>query len=96
MSKVTSKLQVTLPKALAVAHGIRAGSEIEFVSNGEVIQVRRPARNQNALSRKERLRLFDEATRRQLARSAKRSGSGKALRERGWTRDELYRDAIAD
>ena len=30
MSKVTSKLQVTLPKAIAQAHGIRPGDEIEW------------------------------------------------------------------
>ena len=39
MSKVTSKLQVTLPKAIAQAHGIRPGDEIEWASAGETIRV---------------------------------------------------------
>ena len=33
MSKVTSKLQVTRPKAIADAHGIRSGDEIEWTSD---------------------------------------------------------------
>ena len=39
MSKVTSKLQVTVPKALAERYGIRPGDDIRFEEAGEVIRV---------------------------------------------------------
>lgn len=35
MPKVTSKLQITLPKRLAEEYGIAPGDEIEFVPAGE-------------------------------------------------------------
>ncbi|HMB54801.1 MAG TPA: AbrB/MazE/SpoVT family DNA-binding domain-containing protein, partial [Thermoanaerobaculia bacterium] len=38
-SKVTSKLQVTLPKALADAYGIRPGDEIAWVPSGSTVTV---------------------------------------------------------
>ena len=34
MAKVTSKLQVTVPKALAERHGIAPGDEIDWQSAG--------------------------------------------------------------
>ncbi len=40
MSKVTSKLQVTIPKVIAEQYGIKPGDEIEFVPAGEVIRGR--------------------------------------------------------
>lgn len=39
MSKVTSKLQVTLPKRIAERHGIAPGDEIDFESAGETIRI---------------------------------------------------------
>ena len=90
MSKVTSKLQVTVPKALAERYGIRPGDDIQFEEAGEVIRVvpavaREPSQ---ALDSDARLRLFDAASTRQRAREA-----GRTLRtasSRGWTREELY------
>ncbi len=39
MSKITSKLQVTIPKAIADQYGIKPGDEIEFQPAGDVIRV---------------------------------------------------------
>ncbi len=36
---MTSKLQVTLPKALAKRYGIRPGDDIRFEEAGEVMRV---------------------------------------------------------
>jgi AbrB family looped-hinge helix DNA binding protein len=41
MSKVTSKGQVTIPKAIRDAFGLLPGTEIEFVSDDEGVRVRR-------------------------------------------------------
>lgn len=88
MSKVTSKLQVTIPKAIANRHGLRPGDQIEFVSAGEGIRLERP-RARKPLSTEERLRLFDAATRRQRKRDAA-WGRVPTPKDRGWTREELY------
>ncbi len=88
MSKVTSKLQVTIPKVLAEQHGIRPGDEIRWVSAGDTIRVETAAVSPR-LSREERLRLFDEATRRQRRRQARRKYA-KEPRDRGWKREDLY------
>lgn len=93
MSKVTSKLQVTLPKALADRFGIQPGAEIEWEAAGDVIRVLPPAAVPAQADQKQRLRMFDAATRRQQERQAHRpfavvrEGGG----DRGWTREELYR-----
>ena len=39
MAKVTSKLQVTIPKALAERYGIRPGDEIDWEPAGQFIRV---------------------------------------------------------
>lgn len=91
MSKVTSKLQVTVPKALAERYGIRPGDDIRFEEAGEVIRVVpagsvAPARL--VLDVEARLRLFDAATVRQREREAGRQA--RSVAARGWTREELY------
>lgn len=85
MSKVTSKLQVTIPKAIADRHGLRPGDEIEWVSAGDAIRVE-PAGRSKALNVAERLRLFDAATK----RLRRKRWTGETPRDRGWTREELY------
>ena len=90
MSKVTSKLQLTVPKALAERYGIRPGDDIRFEDAGEVIRMVPPGTDVPAsdLDVEARLHLFDEATARQEARQA-----GRRVRpddRRGWTREELY------
>jgi len=91
MSKVTSKLQITLPKHIAALHSISPGDEIQFESSGDVIHIvpaRRRPRSQ--LNRDERLRLFDEATVRQDRRAAKLPRSPQPPAERDWRREDLY------
>jgi AbrB family looped-hinge helix DNA binding protein len=91
MAKVTSKLQVTLPKRIADAYGIAPGDDIEFVAAGDSIRiVLKGARQANELSTAERLRLFDEATARQELRNEAYRKAGGVPQERDWTRDELY------
>jgi len=91
MSKVTSKLQVTIPKAVAEQYGIKPGDEIEFVPAGDVIRVVPPGRRRTPrLSVEERLRLFDEATARQREREAKMKLPAEPPTDRGWTREDLY------
>ena len=90
MSKVTTKLQVTVPKAIASRYRIRPGDDIRFEEAGEIIRVV-PSRTGSPAVRLDveaRLRLFDAATVRQRAREAARPARGTG--SRGWTREELY------
>src|SRR5262245_48859171 len=91
MAKVTSKLQVTVPKAVADRFGIRPGDEIDWIVDGDTIRVVRSDRRRE-LSTTERLALFDEATERQKERNRqwRRLHGSKTPTDRGWTRDELY------
>ena len=90
MAKVTSKLQVTLPKALAEQYQIRPGADIEWAAAGDCIRVY-PARSRPPDDRLARLEVFDAVTERQRAREKDRSGRPKrAGRGRGWSREELY------
>lgn len=94
MAKVTSKLQLTLPKAIADRYKIRPGDDLEWLPAGDAIRVvkRDAAAADDPKTVKERLQLFDQATARQRKRQA---GSGNSRRggssqDRGWTREELY------
>jgi AbrB family looped-hinge helix DNA binding protein len=89
MAKVTSKLQVTVPKAIAERYGIRPGDAIEWVPAGDTIRVIPPGRQAPEADRELRLRLFDAATARQRERQAGRRKT-RAVRERGWARPDLY------
>ncbi len=90
MSKVTSKLQVTVPKALAERYRIKPGDDIRFEEAGEVIRVvpAAAAEHARAPDTDARLRLFDAATARQRTREAERTLCAES--SRGWTREELY------
>ena len=90
MTKVTSKLQVTIPKALAQQYGIKPGDEIEFRPAGTEIRVIPPWIEEKRLSTAERLRLFDEARARQREREKTMTVIVKPGQGRGWTREELY------
>jgi len=91
MAKVTSKLQVTIPKRIADSYGIAAGDDIEFVPAGDGIRiVTSVAGRALVLSEAERLRLFRAASARQRARQKGLKLPGGAGDNRGWTRDELY------
>jgi AbrB family looped-hinge helix DNA binding protein len=91
MARVTSKLQVSIPKRIADEYGIAPGDEIEFVLSGGSIRVVRAGKRAASPTTAERLDLFDRATARQKARqrSNPRSGDG-GTGGRGWTRDALY------
>ena len=91
MAKVTSKLQVTVPRAIADHFGIKPGDDIEWRAEGNAIRVLPRSDGGESLDREARLRSFDDATARQETRNrvvgrARRAG-------RGWTREELYERA---
>ena len=89
MAKVTSKLQVTVPKAIATRYGIRPGDEIEWVPAGDAIRVVPAGRQARAADPEWRLKLFDAATERQRRRQS--GGPRRRARGgRGWTREDLY------
>ena len=98
MPKVTSKLQLTVPKAIADQYGIRPGDELQWIAAGEAIRVI-PAgknnRNEQERTVKERLELFDQATQRQRRRRAK-AGKVVSPAVRGWKREELYGSSFPD
>jgi AbrB family looped-hinge helix DNA binding protein len=87
MTRVTGKFQITLPKRLVDAYGIRVGDEVELTAAGEAIAIVPARAARPRLSLEERLRCFDEATRRQRERKLLPSGTAE---DRGWSRDELY------
>jgi AbrB family looped-hinge helix DNA binding protein len=90
-SKVTSKLQVTIPKAIAEQYGIEPGDEITWVAAGGTIRVVPAGEVEMRLPVEERLRLFDAAVARQREREKRNPPTGQ-LTDRGWTREDLYED----
>ena len=74
MAKVTSKLQLTIPKAIAEQYKIRPGDELDWLPAGKTIRVVKRARSASRktvdATLQERLRLFDQATARQQERNA--------------------------
>jgi bifunctional DNA-binding transcriptional regulator/antitoxin component of YhaV-PrlF toxin-antitoxin module len=90
VAKVTSKLQVTVPKVLAEQYGIEPGSEIEWQAAGDAIRILPLGHSRGTLDRAERLAQFDEATRRQQGRQQRSRKKKRTPKDRGWTREELY------
>jgi AbrB family looped-hinge helix DNA binding protein len=86
---VTSKLQVTIPKAIADRYGIAPGSEIEWLPAGDAIRVVPESQRPIADDTERRLRLFDAATARQRARQSGKQPSARPA-DRGWRREDLY------
>lgn len=103
---MTSKLQVTLPKAIADRYGVVPGSDVVFEPAGDSIRVlvaREPGLTPaTALSVADKQALFEAASLRQAVRNrrhrqaqaaaGRKAGSGKGAKSvsRGWTREELY------
>jgi AbrB family looped-hinge helix DNA binding protein len=88
VGKVTSKLQVTVPKAVADRFNIKPGDELVWTAGPDSIRVT-PARSRSRrLDPTTRLALFDRATARQREREAATPPRPGA--QRGWTRDDLY------
>jgi bifunctional DNA-binding transcriptional regulator/antitoxin component of YhaV-PrlF toxin-antitoxin module len=98
MPKVTSKLQLTVPKVIADQYGIRPGDELKWIPAGESIRVELVGRKASAshqLSAEERVALFDEGTKRLDKIQAERLRENRrkpAPTNRGWTREDLYND----
>jgi bifunctional DNA-binding transcriptional regulator/antitoxin component of YhaV-PrlF toxin-antitoxin module len=92
MAKVTSKYQVTVPRAVADEYAIKPGDEIDWIPAGEAIRVvkRLPAKRRPAATAEGRLRRFDEASARQRQRD-KTTAVAEAGADRGWSREDLYR-----
>lgn len=91
MAKVTSKLQVTIPKRIADRYAIAPGDDIEFVAAGDGIRILTAgSRRPGVLGVAERLRLFHEASERQRVREKAMKPKPGSTGSRGWTRDELY------
>ena len=91
MAKVTSKLQITIPKRLAEQYRIKPGDDVEFVSAGDGIRlVPAQSRSADGLSVAERLRLFDEATARIREHQRHLRVTDERPAGRDWTREELY------
>jgi AbrB family looped-hinge helix DNA binding protein len=94
VSRVTSKLQVTIPKSIAQRYGIEPGEEIEWLPAGEAIRVVPHSDRLVPPDRLRRLELFDRATDRQHAREVGTSQQGGTAR--GWVREDLYERASSD
>ncbi len=87
---MTSKLQVTLPKALARQYRIEPGDEILWVAAGDSIRVVPASAHPHSDTTEARLRLFDKATERQRERDAGKKARTHEPPHRGWKREELY------
>ncbi len=100
MPKVTSKLQLTVPKRIADQYGIRPGDELEWIPAGDSIRVElvRKAKDGHGLTAEERLALFDANTKwldelqAEELKEAKAKGTHTTRETRGWMREELYND----
>jgi len=88
MSKVTKKLQVSVPKALADQYGIRPGDDLQWYAAGDTLRVIAAHKKAPRFGHLEQLRLFDEATRRQRERETMRPR--RLVADRGWAREKLY------
>lgn len=96
MPKVTSKLQLTVPKAIAEEYGIRPGDELQWVPAGDsirVIPVKKGRGIPGRLTLDERLRTFRESMKRQQLRNQKFHAENEIpdpATDRGWKREDLY------
>lgn len=88
MSKVTSKLQVTIPRSVADRYGIRPGDEVRWEGQPLGPLVVREGTAVYGPSTEDRLRAFREFVRSPRAESRERPH--RPPRERGWSREDLY------
>ncbi len=91
---MTSKLQVTLPKAIADFHRIQPGTEIQFESAIDCIRIF-VGQSRGTLPLEEKLRLLGIARTRQQLRNKNFHRKAKPVR-RGWKRDDLYQRGATD
>ncbi|MFO1129466.1 MAG: AbrB/MazE/SpoVT family DNA-binding domain-containing protein [Rhodospirillales bacterium] len=93
MGKVTSKLQVTIPKALADKFGLKPGDEIDWIDERTTIRVVPRRRRRRDLTIEEKLAMFRASLERQQQRDAADPCADEGPQEdRGWSRDDLYGD----
>src|SRR5438132_1657324 len=96
MSKVTSKLQVTIPKRVADQYGIKPGTEVEFEPAGQAVRMRIVREGEIDPDRAAALARFkaDEAYWDERFRKMREDGllPDEPPKDRGWTREELYGD----
>ncbi len=94
MSKVTSKLQLTIPKAVAEQYGIRPGDEVELAPGGSVIRMTPASPRRDDLTVAERVKVFRELLERfrnpRKAELRERRAKARVEAERGWKREDLY------
>lgn len=88
MSKVTSKLQLTLPRALARQFGIEPGDDLTWLPSGDSLRLLPTSAQPPPMDPARRLQLFDAATARQKKRD--RLPRVVSRKGRGWAREELY------
>jgi AbrB family looped-hinge helix DNA binding protein len=93
MARVTSKLQVTIPNAIADRYGIEPGADVEFLPAGDTISVVPCLGLKNAADRDRRLEIFDDATARERKRL--RPATGSSSSGLGWSRARLYGRRVA-
>jgi AbrB family looped-hinge helix DNA binding protein len=96
MSKVTSKLQVTIPKAIADRLRIRPGDEVDWVVSSDGVRLIPRGATKPLLTAEERIALFDASRERQRQREAANPWTGEPPADRGWTREELYQELFED
>ena len=89
MAKVTSKLQVTIPKDLADEYGIKPGDEVTVSAAGNAIQIAPAEQRERPLTVEERLKMFDASVERQKKRE-RLKGKQPQSSDRGWKREDLY------
>jgi bifunctional DNA-binding transcriptional regulator/antitoxin component of YhaV-PrlF toxin-antitoxin module len=88
-TKVTSELQVTIPKVIAEHYGIAPGQEIEWLHAGDAIRVVPQSAAGRARDRQVQLGC---STRQQpaSARQSARPVQGEQSKDRGWRREDLH------
>ena len=87
MAKITSKLQISIPKVLTERFHFNPGDEIDFIAGSDSIRIQRHIQAPTGKDVKSRLASFDAATARAKIRKKKKTSEAA---NRGWTREELY------
>ncbi len=91
---MTSKLQLTIPKAVAERYQIRPGDEVELAPSGGFIRMRGPVRRREDLTVEERVRAFKALLERfrnpAKAEARWRRAKARIEAQRGWSREDLY------
>jgi AbrB family looped-hinge helix DNA binding protein len=88
MAKVTSRLQVTIPRELAERNGIEPGDEVEVVESEGALRIV-PAKT-TPLALEQRVNSFRASMERQRERQKLMPPPTDPPPPRGWTREELY------